>query len=70
MNANLLSASQTVSPLVFSASEANRKSGTEMKRRWIGQVLKEMQQANETMRRQRRNDTHRVTRSAKKSSPA
>lgn len=70
MNANRLSASKSLSPLVFSASEANRKSGTEMKRRWIGQVLREMQQANETMGRQRRNDTHRVTRSAKKSPSA
>lgn len=70
MNTNLLSASQAVSPLVFSASEANRKSGTEMKRRWIGEVLKEMQKTNETMGRQRRSDTHRVTRSAKTSSPA
>ena len=70
MNANLLPASQPTSPLLFTASEDNRKSGTEMKHRWIEQVLRDMQKTNETLGQRRRNDTHRVTRAAKKSSPA
>jgi hypothetical protein len=70
MNAPLLSASQPTSPLLFSATEDNRKSGIEMKHRWIEQVLRDMQKTNETMGQRRRSDTHRVARASKKSSPA
>lgn len=56
MNANLQPTSQQSSPLVFSAAEANMKTGADMKRHWIEQVLKDMHRTNETMgRRKSRN---------------
>lgn len=51
MNATLQPASQPISPLLFAASEANLKSGSEMKLRWIGQVLSDMQRTNDQMGR-------------------
>lgn len=55
MNGNQQTTSQTFSPLRYLASEANLKSGSEMKHRWIGQVLKDIHRTNARMVRARRN---------------
>jgi len=68
MNATLHSVSQPVSPLLFAASEANLKSGSEMKHRWIEQVLEGFQRTNELMGQGQGNEMDGVARSARKSS--
>lgn len=56
MNANPQTAPQTFSPLRFLASEANLKSGNEMKHRWIGQVLKDIHRTNARMTQSHRRE--------------
>ncbi|MFT3850668.1 MAG: hypothetical protein QM739_18945 [Propionivibrio sp.] len=67
MNAMLQPALRPVSSKRFAAVEANLKSGGEMKRLWIGQVLKEFQRTNERMGQQRTNRTNHIARPARHS---